>query len=88
MTSGCYEVRCRTTRRSDRDTRCTGTKIGVPALVVGGADEAPVLQRGYEATPRRFTAPCDVRILDGAGHWPHRENEDAFLEALLAFLAD
>ena len=63
-------------------------KIGVPALVVGGADEAPVLQHGYEATPRRFTARCDVRILRGAGHWPHRENEDAFLEALLAFLAD
>jgi pimeloyl-ACP methyl ester carboxylesterase len=63
-------------------------KIGVPALVMGGADEAPVLQQGYEATQRRFTAPCDVRILDGAGHWPHRENEDAFVEALLAFLAD
>ena len=62
-------------------------KIGVPALVVGGSDEPPVLQRGYQATPRRFTAPCDVRILDGAGHWPHRENEEAFLEALLAFLA-
>jgi pimeloyl-ACP methyl ester carboxylesterase len=63
-------------------------RIGVPALVVGGADEAPVLQQGYAATPRRFTATCDVRILDGAGHWPHRENEDAFVEALLAFLAD
>jgi pimeloyl-ACP methyl ester carboxylesterase len=62
-------------------------KIGVPALVVGGADEAPVLHSGYEATPRRFTAPCDVRILAGAGHWPHRESEDAFLEALLSFLA-
>jgi pimeloyl-ACP methyl ester carboxylesterase len=61
-------------------------KISVPALVVGGADEPPVLQRGYAATPRRFTAACDVRILDGAGHWPHRENEDAFLEALLEFL--
>lgn len=63
------------------------TKISVPALVVGGADEPPVLQHGYAATPRRFTAPCEVRILDGAGHWPHRENEDAFLDALLDFLA-
>jgi pimeloyl-ACP methyl ester carboxylesterase len=62
-------------------------KIDVPALVVGGADEPPVLQRGYQATPKRFTAPCDVRILDGAGHWPHRENEEAFLRALLPFLA-
>ncbi len=63
-------------------------KIGVPALVVGGADEPEVLQRGYAATPGRFTAGCTVAILDGAGHWPHRENEDAFLAALLPFLAD
>ena len=63
-------------------------KISVPALVVGGADEPTVLQRAYAATPGRFAAPCDVRILDGAGHWPHRENEDAFLQALLAFLTD
>jgi pimeloyl-ACP methyl ester carboxylesterase len=62
-------------------------KITVPGLVFGGADEPPVLQQGYAATPSRFTAPCEVRILDGAGHWPHRENEDAFMDALLAFLA-
>jgi pimeloyl-ACP methyl ester carboxylesterase len=63
-------------------------KISVPALIVGGAGEPPVLQRGYEATPARFTARCDVLILDGAGHWPHRENEDAFVQALLTFLED
>jgi pimeloyl-ACP methyl ester carboxylesterase len=63
------------------------SKIAVPALVVGGSDEAPVLQRGYQATPKRFTAPCDVRILEGVGHWPHRENEAAFLEILVAFLS-
>jgi pimeloyl-ACP methyl ester carboxylesterase len=62
-------------------------KIAVPALIVGGADDPPVFQRAYAATPGRFTAPCEVRILDGAGHWPHRENEAAFFEALLEFLA-
>lgn len=61
-------------------------KIAVPALVVGGADEPPVLQRAYAATPRRFTAECQVRILDDAGHWPHRENEEAFVQELVAFL--
>lgn len=63
-------------------------KVGVPGLVVGGADEPPALQRGYEATPGRFTASCQVRVLDGAGHWPHRENEEAFLRALLPFLVE
>lgn len=62
-------------------------KIAVPALIVGGGDDPDVIQRGYAATPSRFTAPCDVRILDGAGHWPHREREAEFLDALLEFLA-
>ncbi len=62
-------------------------KITVPALVVGGSDDPPVFQRAYAATPSRFTASCEVVILDGAGHWPHREQEDAFVEALLKFLA-
>lgn len=63
-------------------------RIGVPALVVGGADEPPALQRGYEETPRRFTAACDVHVLAGAGHWPHRENEPSLLDVLLPFLRE
>jgi len=61
-------------------------KITVPALIVGGGDDPPVLQRAYAATPGRFAAPCEVRILDGAGHWPHREREAEFLDLLLEFL--
>ncbi len=63
-------------------------RIGVPALVVGGADEPAPLQRGYEATPRRFTAACDVHVLAGAGHWPHRERGPALLDVLLPFLRE
>ena len=62
------------------------SKISVPGLVVGGSDDPPALQQAYLATPSRFTAPCTVRILDGAGHWPHREREAEFLDALLEFL--
>ncbi len=61
-------------------------KISVPGMIVGGSDDPDVFQRAYAATPSRFTAPCDVRILDGAGHWPHRENEPEFLDALVSFL--
>ena len=28
----------------------------------------------------------EVSIVDGAGHWPHREGEEQFHAALLAFL--
>jgi pimeloyl-ACP methyl ester carboxylesterase len=62
-------------------------KISVPGLIVGGSDDPPTFQRGYTATPKRFTAACNVRILDGAGHWPHREREAEFVAALLDFLA-
>lgn len=61
-------------------------KIAVPGMIVGGSDDPGIFQRGFEATPGRFTAPCEVRILDGAGHWPHREQEAAFVAALLEFL--
>jgi pimeloyl-ACP methyl ester carboxylesterase len=62
-------------------------KIAVPGLIVGGSDDPDVFQRAYAATPGRFTAPCEVRIIEGAGHWPHREQEDAFVDALVTFLA-
>lgn len=61
-------------------------KIGVPALIIGGADEPPTFQNAYAASPRRFDATCEVRILEGAGHWPHREKEGEFLALLLPFL--
>lgn len=62
-------------------------RIGVPALVIGGTEEFTALQAGYAATPHRFDGPCTVLVLDGAGHWPHREREDEFVAALLEFLA-
>lgn len=61
-------------------------RIAVPALVVGGADEPEIFLEGYAATPGRFDASCEVHVLDGAGHWPHREREDEFFQLLLEFL--
>lgn len=61
-------------------------RIAVPALVVGGADEPEIFQEGYAATPDRFDASCEVHVLDGAGHWPHRERENQFFHLLLDFL--
>ena len=63
-------------------------KVAVPGLIVGGSDDPDVIQRAYALTPDRFSAPCEVLVIDGAGHWPHREQEDAFVDALLTFLAD
>jgi pimeloyl-ACP methyl ester carboxylesterase len=61
-------------------------RIVVPGLVVGGVEEPEVFTAGYASTPGRFDAPCEVHVLGGAGHWPHREQEQAFFEVLLPFL--
>jgi len=61
-------------------------KIAVPGLIVGGSDDPDVFQRAYALTPERFSAPCQVCIIEDAGHWPHREQEDAFVAVLLEFL--
>jgi len=61
-------------------------RLTQPALVVGGtADVLPA--DVYRRSPELFDASCEVMIVDGAGHWPHRERADAFHERLLAFLA-
>jgi pimeloyl-ACP methyl ester carboxylesterase len=58
----------------------------VRTLVVGGTDDlvpAPLFAKTAELMGDRSRA----LIVDGAGHWPHREREDDFIEALLGLLA-
>ena len=60
-------------------------RLTQPALIVGGTtDIVPVAL--FEQTPRHCEGPCEVLIIQGAGHWPHRENAGLFEERLIAFL--
>jgi pimeloyl-ACP methyl ester carboxylesterase len=60
-------------------------RLSQPALIVGGAqDIVPV--EAFTRTPEAFEGQCDVLIVDGAGHWPHREDAEQFQGRLLAFL--
>lgn len=55
-----------------------------PALVVAGTTD---LDTGVYERSAEFMGPgSECMIVEGAGHWPHRENEDAFIKRLLAFL--
>ena len=53
-------------------------------LVVGGTRDLldPAV---FERTAERLGEASETLIVDGAGHWPHREGEDAFLARLTAF---
>jgi pimeloyl-ACP methyl ester carboxylesterase len=61
-------------------------RIPVPGLVVGGASDI-VDAELFRRSPEFFDAPCEVLIEPGAGHWPQREDAQAFQDGLLAFLA-
>jgi pimeloyl-ACP methyl ester carboxylesterase len=57
----------------------------VPGLVVGGTVEAIFAGR-FARTAALLPEPSKVLMVDGAGHWPHRENAAAVIPEVLAFL--
>ena len=59
----------------------------VRSLVVGGTTDivdADLIRR----TPPLLGPGSDSLIVEGAGHWPHREGEDEFLARLVEFLGE
>ena len=60
--------------------------IAQPALVVGGTTDI-IDTQAFTRSPEVFEGPCEVLICEGAGHWPHREDEAGFQARLTAFLA-
>ena len=61
-------------------------RLPVRGMVVGGTAD-PVPAEEFARSERGFAADCRVVMLDGAGHWPHQEREDVFVDHLAGFLA-
>jgi pimeloyl-ACP methyl ester carboxylesterase len=57
----------------------------VPGLLVAGTHNL-LAADAFVQTPSAFRARCEVKMLDGTGHWPQREAEDRFSDALVTFL--
>jgi pimeloyl-ACP methyl ester carboxylesterase len=58
----------------------------VPGLIVGGT--ANIVEPNlFTRTAELLPAPSRALIVDGAGHWPHREGADTVEPELLAFVA-
>jgi pimeloyl-ACP methyl ester carboxylesterase len=56
----------------------------IPALAVGGShDFDPGL---YAKTAALYGPGSDSLVIEGTGHWPHRESEEAFIASLLEFV--
>jgi pimeloyl-ACP methyl ester carboxylesterase len=59
----------------------------VPDLAVGGtADLVPA--ELYRASAELFPAPSRALIVEGAGHWPHREDEATVLPEIVRFAGE
>lgn len=61
-------------------------RVACPGLVVVGGDDFDGDLEPYRRTLRRFDAPAELLVVDGAGHWPHREGQLEFDQRLVAFL--
>ncbi|MGB8329765.1 MAG: alpha/beta hydrolase [Polyangiales bacterium] len=69
----------RTDRRLVGPMRCRGL------MVAGGRDFGGHLGP-YKKSQRLFEGGAELLVIPDAGHWPHREQEPLFTEALLRFL--
>ena len=70
----------------DLDKRILAT-FPVRALLVMGANDFGGRVGPYKKSQTLFEPEADLLIVPEAGHWPHRENESMFIEALLGFLS-
>ncbi len=63
-------------------------RIGVPTLAIGGKADGALLPGTYEATPSCYTGHYEMTLLDGVGHFPHREAPDKVIPRIVEFLAE
>ncbi len=59
----------------------------VPGLIVG-EDDALARAELFVRTAELLPAPSRALIVEGAGHWPHREKAEVVIPELLAFLGE
>jgi pimeloyl-ACP methyl ester carboxylesterase len=59
--------------------------LAMPAMLTCGSDDL-IAPEAFQRSAEMFSGPCEVVVVEGAGHWPHRESSALFHERLLAFL--
>jgi pimeloyl-ACP methyl ester carboxylesterase len=59
----------------------------VPGLIVGGTRDVAEAEL-YSASAALLPAPSRALIVEGAGHWPHREDADAVVPEIVAFVGE
>jgi pimeloyl-ACP methyl ester carboxylesterase len=62
-------------------------RVDVPTLLLWGADDRFVTPAYYGAAYRALIPGARLETIAGAGHFPHLERPDAFVERVAAFVA-
>jgi pimeloyl-ACP methyl ester carboxylesterase len=70
-----------------RPARVTARVPRVPGLIVGGTHNLADAEL-FTRTAELLAQPSRALIVEGSGHWPHRENPAVVVPALLEFLGE
>lgn len=70
---------------SPRPDRRLTARLPMPTLVVGGTRDI-VPAAAFAASAPAFTGEFTAELVEGAGHWPHREGEARFIDLVTDFL--
>lgn len=73
---------------SRRTATLLARSIACPTLALFGADDGALGSHGLDRTHGFFTGPYDQRVLPGVGHFLHREDPEAVLPLIEAFVAE
>lgn len=73
--------------KSDRPLRRLNAPIKAPGLMVAGGKDFGGHLGPYKKSQSLFEAGAEILVMPEAGHWPHREDEPKFINALVRFLA-
>lgn len=61
-------------------------RVACPGFLVAGSNDFTGVLDACRASVDRFDSEVSLLVVDGAGHWPHREGSDEFHAGLLDFV--
>lgn len=73
--------------KADRPLGRLNAPIEAPGLMVAGGKDFGGHLGPYKKSQGLFENGAEILIMPEAGHWPHREDEPKFIDALIRFLS-
>jgi len=62
-----------------------GNRMTIPTLFLKGENSHYIVPADYDSIVERFTQ-AEIRVINGAGHWPHAEQPTQFIEEIKRFV--